>query len=199
MKRTYPDIEWYSARSEERGIPVRCPHANVHSCPRYYQSLALLGEAGITTRIDPKTDEALLKKWEVTAVWPVVNEHATSVINKTFFSNFCPEVSFDAFRLFASYLAKYSDETGKEAAEKRLVANGRANAKDWAWNWRSVSEMHYAECPLYSQLPPHELPKPEAQKSEEIVTLKPSAFGISVDVKRLLSRLAKWWLERNKL
>jgi hypothetical protein len=197
LNRVYPDLEWYSARSAERNLPIRCPHANVHACPRYYQSLSLLGGAGITTRIDAKTDAELVARWKATPLWPVVAEHATSVGNNSHFANFCPEVSFDTFRLFASYLARYADEIDKRAAEQWLTATGvSAWEKEWGWDWQSVTEMHFSECPLYSQLP-HTRASAPAPKSEEIVSVKPGAFGVSVDVKRLLSRLARWWLERN--
>jgi hypothetical protein len=146
--------------------------------------------------MDPKKDEELLAKWKTTPLWPLVAEHATSISSKSQFANFCPEVSFDTFHLFASYLARYPDEIDKEQAERWLVKNGGASAKDWAWDWQSVKEMHYTECPLYSQLPLKHS-SPIVAKPEEIVTIKPGAFGISVDVKRLISRLARWWLERN--
>jgi hypothetical protein len=43
-----PDIEWYLRISKERGVTPRCPFATVERCPRYYDSLSLLGEAGST-------------------------------------------------------------------------------------------------------------------------------------------------------
>jgi len=44
-----PDLEWSSKQSAEKGIPARYPFAPVELCPRYYLSLALLGESGVTT------------------------------------------------------------------------------------------------------------------------------------------------------
>jgi hypothetical protein len=36
-----------------------------------------------------------------------------------------------------------------------------------------------------------------SEKHEEIVAMKPGMFGVSVDIRRLLTRLARWWLARN--
>lgn len=196
MSHIYPDLEWYVARSTERGLPARCPYANVHACPRYYQSLFHLGDAGIATKIEPKIDKALLGKWKATPLWPVVDEHKTSIVNNKMFSNFCPEVSFDVFHLFASYLGRYADEIDKGNVEKWLVENGRSYAKDWRWDWSGVTEMHYSECPLYSQLPLKN--DTQKQKSDEVLTIKPGLWGVSIDVKKLISRLARWWLARNE-
>ena len=144
MTRIYPDLKWYAAQSTERGVPIRCPHANAYSCPRYYQSLALLGEAHIATAIDPKKDEELLAKWKASPLWPLVDEHATSIVNASMFANFCPEVAFDRFGLFATYLARYADEIDREQAERQLVESG-VSPTDWAWNWQSAREMHYTD------------------------------------------------------
>ena len=43
-----PDFQWYSAESRRLELAPRCPFAAVHGCPRYYQSLSLLGRAGNT-------------------------------------------------------------------------------------------------------------------------------------------------------
>jgi hypothetical protein len=56
-----PDFEWYSALSSKRGPSPRWPFASVERCPRYYQSLSLLGGAGFT-KIDPKEDASLLRR-----------------------------------------------------------------------------------------------------------------------------------------
>lgn len=199
MEHTYPDMDWYVARSHEKSVAPRCPHANVYRCPRHYQSYALLGEFGITTALTPEHDSALLAKWTKSDLWPAVREHATSISGsddrKSQFSNFCPEVAFDTFGLFASSLCRYADEIDREAAENWLVGNGRAFAKDWRWEWASLNPMHYTECPLYSQLSITQA-SPLISKQEEVITAKPGAFGFSVDLKKLISRFSRWWLSR---
>jgi len=91
----YPDLSWYSEISDQKNVSLRCPYANVHRCPRYYSSLYLLGN------------------WNKSDLLPVITEHDTSIMgsdgNKSGFSNFCPEVSFDIFGLFAVSLFPYTD------------------------------------------------------------------------------------------
>lgn len=192
-------MDWNIARSHDKSLAPRCPHANVHRCPRYYQSYALLGESGITTALARETDAALLARWKKTDLWPALAEHATSISGndgkKSQFSNFCPEVSFDTFGLFASSLCRYTDEIDREATENWLVGHGRAFAKDWRWDWASLNPMHYSECPLYSQVTV--APVAVTYLREEIVSMKPGAFGFSVDLKKLVSRFSRWWLSRH--
>lgn len=200
MEHIYPDMDWSISRSHDKSLAPRCPHANVYRCPRYYQSYALLGKSGITTALATETDAALLAKWKKTDLWPALDEHATSISGsdgkKSQFSNFCPEVSFDTFGLFASSLCRYIDEIDREAAENWLVGHGRAFAMDWRWEWASLNPMHYSECPLYSLLAVSQSIAPATAK-EEIVSMKPGAFGFSVDLTKLISRFARWWLSRH--
>ena len=200
MEHVYPDMDWNIARSHEKGLAPRCPYGNVHRCPRYYQSYGLLGESGITTALAPEIDAALLTKWSKTDLWPALAEHETSISGadgkKGLFSNFCPDVAFDTFGLFASSLSRYADETDREAAENWLVGHGRAFAKDWHWDWALLSPMHYSECPLYSQLPVSQ-PISSVVPREEIVALKPGFMGFSIDLKKLITRFSRWWLSRH--
>src|SRR2546422_9133865 len=102
-----PDLDWYRAESERRGLPTpRCLFASVHRCPRYWQSISLMGEAG-STKIDPAEDEQLRERWQASDLWPATLDQATSVMGgkngPSMFSNFCPEVAFDQFGWFASF------------------------------------------------------------------------------------------------
>lgn len=155
--RIIPDLKWYMRISAERGLSLRCPFATVERCPRYYQSLSLLGEAG-STKIDKLEDERLCKKWKRSDLWPRTAEYATAITSSTdergnkrllSFSNFCPEVAYDRFGYFAAYLHRYADEIDMDMSHKWL-AEQAAPPKDWRWNWATVQAMHYAECPLYS-------------------------------------------------
>jgi hypothetical protein len=200
MEHVYPDMDWNISRSHEINLAPRCAYANVHKCPRYYQSYALLGESGITTALAPETDSALLAKWKKSELWPATAEHATSISGSegkpSGFSNFCPEVAFDTFGLFASSLGRYADEIDRENSEKWLVNNGRAFAKDWRWEWASLNAMHYTECPLYSQLTIYQ-PITQIPTREEMLTMKPGAFGFSIDLRKLVSKLSRWWLSHH--
>lgn len=155
---TIPDLAWYTAISTRKKLLPRCPFASVHRCPRYYQSLSLLGEAG-STPIDPDEDNALRRQWQGSDLWPATLEQATSITSiegrggrrRQSFWHFCPEVAFDRFGFFTSDLNPYADEIDLDLAHRAL---GKANAPatDPRWAWAGVSEMHYSECPLYSPL-----------------------------------------------
>lgn len=154
MAHINPDLDWYTAFSHKKGLRPRCPFASVQRCPRFYQSLSLLGHAG-STEIEPKEDERLLEKWKKSDLWPVTREQATSIAgepgNPYSFSNFCPEVAYDRFGFFASFLSYYADEIDREIAHKSLIKEGALRG-DWRWAWAYASPMHYTECPLYSPL-----------------------------------------------
>ena len=151
---TLPNLDWYLNISTRKQLSPRCPYASVYRCPRFYQSLSLLGEAG-NTKIDLKEDNKLKQTWEKTDVWPVTQEQATSISGpgdeNKHFSHFCPEVSFDRFGLFATELHKYADELDLDIAHKELSREEVA-PDDRRWNWSYVEPMHYTECPLYSLL-----------------------------------------------
>lgn len=150
-----PDLAWYTGISQNKGMPPRCPFASVHRCPRFYQSLSLLGEAG-TTKIDPDQDKELHEKWKKSDLWPATQEQATWVFgpggNAAHFVRFCPEVIFERFGLFASSVHQYVDEADRDLAHARLTKNG-TSPEDSRWVWANADPMHYSECPLYSLLP----------------------------------------------
>ena len=108
-----PDLDWYLAKSRVNTVKPRCPYAAADRCPRFYQSLSLLGKAG-STSIDRDEDDRLLKKWSATDLWPLTGEQATAIAGPKdepkHFINFCPEVSFERFGVFASQLNRYADE-----------------------------------------------------------------------------------------
>ena len=198
----YPDLSWYSEISDQKNVSLRCPYANVHRCPRYYSSLYLLGNDGITTKMETEKIQKLNELWNKSDLLPVITEHDTSIMgsagNKSGFSNFCPEVSFDIFGLFAVSLFPYADGIDRGVAHAQLAKE--AHPKDWRWNWAHVEPLHYLECPVYSLL----ITRPAINKSEilkekttqEIIELKPGFMGISVNIRAALSRLAKWWLSK---
>ena len=149
-----PDITWYSLISSEKGLTARCPFAAVEACPRYYQSLSLAAETG-ATEIPPQEDKRLLKKWKASDLWPRTHELATSVQSSdsklSMLSNFCPEVTFERFGYFSTFLSSYADEIDADAAHNRLKRDG-AKPNDPGWRWQSTSPQHYSDCPIYSIL-----------------------------------------------
>ncbi len=155
MKRIVPDFAWYLAESTRLGLKSpRCPFASVHGCPRYYQSLSLLGNAGCTA-IPKDEDDELKARWEKHPLWPATGEQETAISGggdgPNGYHNFCPEVAYDTFRLFASYLGRHVGEIDRDLAAARLEKEG-ATHDDPRWIWCSVVPQHYVECPLYSTL-----------------------------------------------
>jgi hypothetical protein len=202
-----PDMDWYLTLSRQRGTKPRCPFASVEGCPRYYQSLSLLGQAG-STKIPADEEDRLKAIWEKSDLWPRTDEGATSVSlfdsRPSIFSNFCPEVSYDRFHLFASGLCRYADKIDIGFAHQEL---GRAGVPgtNWQWAWASINPMHFTECPLYSPLThreslpagtgagKNELEPAEAldEKPAELMTLKPNFHGIGIDLKEVGRRIRR--------
>jgi hypothetical protein len=147
-----PNLDWYLGISLSQQLSPRCPYASVYRCPRFFQSLSLLGDAG-STKIDSMEDNNLKESWEKTDIWPTTAEQATSVSGPVddikHFSRFCPEVSFERFGLFAAELHKYTDEFDVGNAHK-VLCRERVLPDDWRWDWWHIVPMHYSECPLYS-------------------------------------------------
>ena len=154
MLTVIPDLDWYLEKSKTQESSPRCPYATSDSCPRFYQSLSLLGNAG-STEIDREEDDRLREKWGKSELWPKTKEYATSIEgsdnNNDLFSNYCPEVAFERFGYFASSLARYADEIDMDNAHERLAKTGSPE-NDWRWHWASIQPQHYSECPLYSVL-----------------------------------------------
>lgn len=150
----FPDLAWYIAKSKELGMLPRCPFSSVYRCPRYYQSRSLLAKAGATA-IEEEEEKRLLERWKTSDLWPVVDEQATSLSgppdNLDTYSKFCPEVLFDTYGWFATFMDGYHDEIDRENAHARLSSCAR-NEGDWRWGWAHVSSMHYSDCPLYAPL-----------------------------------------------
>jgi len=188
-----PNLQWYLNQSVSRGITPRCPFATVTRCPCFYQSLSLLGEAG-STAIPEKEDKKLQRKWEKSTLWPVTAEQETSISghqgNYKHFGNFCPEVSYERFGLFASHLNEYADETDLGLAHSHL-SKERAATDDWRWNWASIHPHHYSECLLYSVLSSAKQGKQD--KPEDIVTLNPNVYGIGINIKALCRKVKSWF------
>lgn len=162
-----PNREWYSKRSQERDAPFRCPFATVGACPRYYQSLSLLGAAG-STKIPEVEDERLLKHWKSSDLWPRTDEQATGIFgepgNPSIYSNFCPEVTFERFGYFATSLTRYADELDSGHTHERLTKEGVPSGHP-NWSWSSCAPQHFTDCSIYAVLA-HRVAAPQPQKPE---------------------------------
>lgn len=147
-------MEWYTAVGEKRGVDARCPFASVHRCPRYYESISLLAAAS-GSGLDEREDRKLLRKWKKSQLWPVAGGQAASIAgdpgNPSVYSNFCPEVTYEHFGIFAAFLARYGDEIDSGVSHAHLAKEGAPNG-DWRWRWSNAQPMHFTECPLHSPL-----------------------------------------------
>lgn len=201
MVQINPDLAWYTSISERKGLHPRCPYASVYRCPRFFQSLSLLGSAG-STEIDPNEDKKLLDKWKNSDLWPVTKEQATAIAGSEgrmkHFWNFCPEVAFERFGWFASHLDGYADEIDIDLAHSKLGKEG-AGPADWRWIWANISPIHYSECPLYSPLACDYSVRSPTNVSQEptqeaVIDLKPNFLGFGLNLNALITRIARWWL-----
>lgn len=181
-----PGLSWYKQQSKLAGVLPRCPFAALERCPRFFQSISLLGEAGVATALKPEEDHRLMTAWEKSELWPRTNEHASSVMGPSddprHFRNFCPEVSFERFGLFAANLSRHADEVDAEVAHRRLSA-AKAPGSDWRWRWSWAEPMHYTDCPLYSPLMGRPIERPTVEASVPNMTtadLDPFRVAMSV-------------------
>lgn len=191
-----PDMDWYVRRSQSQKLHPRCPFASVYKCPRYYLSLSLLGQAG-NSEIPKKLDKKLLKIWKKSELWPTTKEQNTGIVfinNKPkHYNNFCPEVAYERFKIFAINIYSYSDEIDMEVAHKRL-SEERANPSDWQWQWSNIEPKHYSECAYFSILLNE---KNQTILHEDVIDIKPNFFGIGINFNAILRRL-KQLLKKNK-
>lgn len=154
-----PDRAWYFAESERRSLTPRCPFATVYRCPRYFQSLSLLGSAGCT-EMDQALADRLYFAWRAQGLWPPVDEQATSISTRDrgsgstpwMYDHFCPEVLGDSLGFYADYLCKNNDDEIDQAAILRHLQEEGYPRDHFRHQYQSAYALHYAECQLYSVL-----------------------------------------------
>src|SRR5579859_1997758 len=155
MPPIYPDLEWYSAQSERKNLLGRCPYTNVLRCPRYFESVALRSDTRVTTQLPKELHDAALAKWRKHELAPATGETATSISggkDPNCYSNFCPEVAYDTFKLFAITLIRINDSIDRQIAERIIEKDPAPEGKDWRWSWSHVEPLHFSDCPLYAKL-----------------------------------------------
>ena len=192
-----PDLAWYVGVSAARNTPPRCPFATVERCPKYFHSLSLMGNLG-STRIPSNEEKRLEAFWEKSDLLPTTSEQDPSIFFSDekwiFFSEFCPEVTFDRFGLFAKGLSNYYDEIDMASAHSELQKSDAPN-EHWRWQWEAIKPLHYTECSLFSLLNSQHTPR---QKSQDIFSLKLTLWGMSFDLKEAGRRIEKWWKRQRR-
>jgi hypothetical protein len=114
------------------------------------------------------------------------------------FSRFCPEILYERFGFFVTVLIPFPDEQDKNDTHRKITDFGSIYAKDWRWEWLYMKELHYSECSIFSLLPYLSHLKNDMDTNEDLVELKPSIGGFSLNIKVLLTRCAKWWLKNQR-
>ena len=127
--RIQPTLKWYKAKSRDADGHSRCPFV-FQRCPRFYESVSLLGKAGFTTTLQRDRDDQLSAIWQRSDLWPRVREQAASIMGPVddphYLINFCPEVLYERFNLFATALHGYSNEIDTDSAHSQLAAEHTA-------------------------------------------------------------------------
>jgi len=119
-------------------------------------SLALLKHTGATS-IEPNEEARLLKRWKASSLWPSIAEQEPGVYmvgherRFSYLTHFCPEVTFDRFGFFATFLDRWLDEVDRENAHEVLASQG-VPRDHWRWHSSALTPQHYSECPTYSVL-----------------------------------------------
>lgn len=179
------DLNWYHAQSEPNaGETLHCPFADADRCPRYFESLDLVDQVGGCS-IDIKLKKRFKRHWGKTLPMFPLPEQSPSVMRSNdrllMLNNFCPEVTSTIHGWYASDLYAYSDEVDIDLAHARLGKLG-ADASDPRWQWSTMRPLHYVQCPAYSIL---KAKLGNTEKTTDIVGLKPSVWGFSVDLRAL--------------
>ncbi|ESQ17514.1 MAG: hypothetical protein N838_02180 [Thiohalocapsa sp. PB-PSB1] len=105
--------------------------------------------------MDKSLDDALAQKWEASDLWPTNYDEFTSVSGGSIpncYFNFCPEVSFGTFGVFAGVVIRFFDSIDQESRFKQLSKEGVKKEKDWRWKYQWIEPLHYSECEYYSIL-----------------------------------------------
>ncbi len=146
-----PNLDWYKKISSRYKVSPRCPYISIYKCPRYYLSISLLGEKGITTKLDKEEDVKCYKLWKKSELWPKRREEEPNTMGSKIYRNFCPEAVFEIFSIFATNLSEYAGDLDRAFAHKELEKIG-ASKDDYRWYWPSIAPQHYTDCLVYSLL-----------------------------------------------
>ena len=140
---------WYFRQSKAVAGRPRCPLANVKLCPRYYASRSV---AGKKAWMNPMAAIEAKKLDEFWGKHPLHSEDSIAgpEAREDSVANFCPEIGYEIFGVFASTIARHSGED-RRIYEKDLAARG-IPADHWRQKFWLLKPQHYSECSEYSVL-----------------------------------------------
>lgn len=153
-----PDLAWYTKISSTKKLPPRCPYANPWLCAHYYGSQLVLSKANYLL-LDKGMVKRVEKHWKAKKLYPVADVDGPSLSTTSgtpglmIFSNFCPEISYKCYGLFASSLVPHCkmDEYDRIHVE-RMLKRLKLESDDWRWSWDNITPLHFSDCPRYSIL-----------------------------------------------
>jgi hypothetical protein len=194
-----PNMEWYLSISRERDVAPRCPFATVDRCPRYWDSLSMLQHIGHTS-VSEQESQRLEKKWAGSDLRARTAEQDTSISGSSSskcLTNYCPEIAYNSFGVFASFLSEHVDKIDRDMAARRLSREG-ASPESSKWRWGALAPMHYTECPLYSPLLHQPVSTLPDKPKDDLVTIKPTIWGMSIDLNEVWRRFWPWFRKSRK-
>ncbi|NTV05179.1 MAG: hypothetical protein HGA59_01535 [Chlorobiaceae bacterium] len=150
MNDIIPDIVWYTEVSKKCKVTPRCPFAFLELCPQYFRSYDVL------RTIDHQFDIEEDKYKRLDAKWTEYNQLTNDEMQmahgscNSYIVNFCPEITYNAYGYFASYLGKYADHIDEEQNIKILKRKGVIDNHPGFKSWGFIKEKHFTECSFYS-------------------------------------------------
>jgi len=174
LENPIPNFDWYQKQSKALKLPPRCPFASAKLCPRYFRTLLLFGQYSVVERMSKAEESKLEAQLEKSPMFSrefqpqpelTVTNNRISV---TGFRDCCPELAFDAYRVFAS-AGSFMDKEDERLRHAQLK-NEKVHSDDWRWNFFLLEPAHFSGCREFSILAHTSAPSkqrgilPEARK-----------------------------------
>lgn len=149
-------LEWYVEASRKLRLTTpRCPFATAKLCPRYYSTLGLFGMHEVTEKVSKEQETKLDAHWNKSTLFdskiqvePQVWLRGTSI---TSWLNCCPEIVFEAWKVFATSGRHFSDSNDRDLTHRELESQ-RVPKQDPRWRFEQLEPTHYHECREFSVL-----------------------------------------------
>ena len=150
LENPIPTFDWYQQQSMALKLSPRCPFASAKLCPRYFRTLLLFGKYSVVERMSKAEETKLEEQLEKSPMFSrefqpqpelTVTNNGISV---TGFRDCCPELAFDAYRVFAS-AGSFMDKEDERLRHAQLK-NEKVHSDDWRWKYSHLEPAHFSEC-----------------------------------------------------